>query len=101
MKLFLFHLLEILCSALSEVPFGEYDPTDCTTQKIEHGSNCTLTCAEGFELKGPMIKSCGGKRTGTWSQKNKHPRCVGKKHFIRLGIIVLKLNLIYVYLPVF
>ncbi|KXJ84393.1 hypothetical protein RP20_CCG009862 [Aedes albopictus] len=68
---------QILCSPLPKIPFGEYDPTDCAEQKSAHGSNCTLICNFGFELKGgPSTKSCGGKRNGVWTQKTKTPRCV-------------------------
>ncbi|XP_062536901.1 sushi, von Willebrand factor type A, EGF and pentraxin domain-containing protein 1-like [Armigeres subalbatus] len=68
---------QILCSPLPVIPFGEYDPTDCAEQKSAHGSNCTLVCNFGFELKGgPSTKSCGGKRNGVWTQKTKTPRCV-------------------------
>lgn len=69
---------EILCSALPSVSFGQYDPTDCTNQKMSHGTNCTLVCDVGFEVKGPSSKICGGKRTGIWSNRNKHQKCVGK-----------------------
>lgn len=72
-----FLILEILCASLNEVAFGQYQPSDCTEQKIMHGTNCTLTCAEGFEMKGPAVKTCGGKKTGIWSNRNKHPKCVG------------------------
>ncbi|XP_058442915.1 sushi, von Willebrand factor type A, EGF and pentraxin domain-containing protein 1-like isoform X2 [Malaya genurostris] len=68
---------QILCPTLPKIPFGEYDPTDCADQKSAHGSNCTLICNFGFELKGgPSTKSCGGKRNGVWTQKTKTPRCV-------------------------
>lgn len=73
----IFSVLEILCPTLPEVKFGQYDPTDCTSQKAVHGSNCTLSCDAGFEVKGPSIKSCAGKRTGVWSNRNKIPKCVG------------------------
>lgn len=62
---------------MNEVTFGHYDPEDCTQQKIMHGTNCTLTCNPGFELKGPPVKTCGGKKTGIWSNRNKHPKCIG------------------------
>lgn len=63
---------------MPKIPFGEYDPTDCSEQKIAHGFNCTITCPFGFEVKGgPSVKSCGGKRTGVWSNKNKSPKCIG------------------------
>lgn len=69
---------EILCPALPKIPFGDYDPTDCSEQKIAHGFNCTIKCPFGFEVKGgPSVKSCGGKRTGVWSNKNKSPKCIG------------------------
>lgn len=73
----LFFGTEIVCSGLPEVAFGEYDPTDCTNQKVVHGSNCTLMCAPGFEVKGPTVKSCGGKKLGIWSNRSKLPKCVG------------------------
>lgn len=58
--------------------FGQYDPTDCSEQKQAHGTICTLTCGEGFKVaKGPETKICGGKKTGIWSKKNQHPKCVG------------------------
>lgn len=69
--------LEITCFGLPQVPFGYYDPTDCQDQKVVHGSNCTLICEPGFEVKGPTVKSCGGKKSGIWSNRNKHPKCVG------------------------
>lgn len=68
---------EILCPPLPKVSFGEYEPSDCTEQKTAHGLNCTIHCYPGFEAKGVSIKSCTGKRTGTWSNRNKQPRCVG------------------------
>lgn len=71
--------LEIMCAGLPEISkFGHYDPTDCTNQKVAHGSNCTLICDEGFEVKGPTVKTCGGKKSGVWSNRSKLPKCVGK-----------------------
>lgn len=67
---------EILCNVLPPVSFGHYDPTDCTDQKLAHGTNCTLICDAGFEAKGPSSKVCGGKKTGVWSHRNKQPKCV-------------------------
>lgn len=61
--------------------FGYYDPTDCTNQKVVHGSNCTLICEEGFEVKGPTVKTCTGKRSGVWSNRNKLPKCVGQQQY--------------------
>ncbi|XP_049280450.1 sushi, von Willebrand factor type A, EGF and pentraxin domain-containing protein 1-like [Anopheles funestus] len=67
---------QILCPALPKVAFGTYDPTDCAESKSAFGTNCTLICDFGFEMKGgPSTKQCGGKRTGTWS-KMKTPRCI-------------------------
>lgn len=57
--------------------FGRFDPSDCQDQKVVHGSNCTLICEPGFEVKGPTVKTCGGKKSGIWSNRNKHPKCVG------------------------
>lgn len=71
--------VEILCPPLPKVSFGEYDSNDCTEQKIAHGYNCSLHCKSGFEVKGNPIKSCSGKRSGTWSNRSKQPKCVGKK----------------------
>lgn len=71
--------LEITCTGLPEInKFGHYDPTDCTNQKVTHGSNCTLICDPGFEVKGPTVKTCGGKKSGVWSNRSKLPKCVGK-----------------------
>lgn len=76
--LFINIYLEILCSPLPKITsFGVYEPTDCSEQKVSHGSNCSLICPPGFEIKGPSTKSCSGKRTGVWSNKNKTPKCVG------------------------
>uniref|UniRef100_A0A182PU12 Sushi, von Willebrand factor type A, EGF and pentraxin domain-containing protein 1 n=1 Tax=Anopheles epiroticus TaxID=199890 RepID=A0A182PU12_9DIPT len=67
---------QILCPALPKVAFGTYEPTDCAESKSAFGTNCTLICDFGFEMKGgPSTKQCGGKRTGTWS-KLKTPRCI-------------------------
>lgn len=66
----------ILCTALPRVPFGMYDPTDCDEGKSAHGTNCTISCDEGFELKGPAFKLCNGKRNGVWSNKNKNVKCI-------------------------
>lgn len=71
------NISEILCSGLPEVTFGHYDPTDCTNSKVVHGSNCSLICDSGFEVKGPTIKTCGGKKSGIWSNRSKLPKCVG------------------------
>uniref|UniRef100_A0A182NDP0 Sushi, von Willebrand factor type A, EGF and pentraxin domain-containing protein 1 n=1 Tax=Anopheles dirus TaxID=7168 RepID=A0A182NDP0_9DIPT len=51
--------------------------TDCKRPvSSAFGTNCTLICDFGFEMKGgPSTKQCGGKRTGTWS-KQKTPRCI-------------------------
>jgi len=61
---------------LPKVPFGFYGADECFEQKSPYGTNCTFTCNEGFELKGPSIKACAGTRNGAWSQKSKTPRCV-------------------------
>ena len=67
--------IEILCPPLPKIPFGSYDSEECI-QKSPYGTNCTLSCEEGFEIRGPSLKICGGTRNGAWSQKNKIPRCV-------------------------
>lgn len=72
---------------MPEVNFGQYDPTDCTDQKIAHGTNCTLICAPGFEAKGTLIKTCHGKKTGVWTNRNKFPKCVGS-FIMKLKMIV-------------
>lgn len=69
---------EILCSGLPAVKFGLYDPSDCTDPKVVHGTNCTLACDPGFDVKGPLVKSCGGKKSGIWSSRSKQPKCIGK-----------------------
>lgn len=51
--IFIQNVSEILCSGLPEVTFGHYDPTDFTNSKVVHGSNCSLICDSGFEVKGP------------------------------------------------
>lgn len=40
--------------------------------------NCTITCFDGFDIKGPATKSCGSTngKNGAWTQKSKIPRCV-------------------------
>jgi sushi, von Willebrand factor type A, EGF and pentraxin domain-containing protein 1 len=67
---------EILCQPLPKIPFGSYSSEDCTDQKSFYGTNCTISCEEGFEVKGPSFKNCVGNRNGAWTQKNKIPRCV-------------------------
>ena len=62
--------------------FGGYDPTDCAVQKALHGSNCTIVCPDGFDVKGPAMKTCTGRRTGVWSNRNKTPKCVGTYIFL-------------------
>lgn len=68
--------VEILCHPLPSIPFGSYNYEECEESKSPYGTNCTLTCQEGFEIKGPSSKTCGGTRNGAWSQKSKVPRCV-------------------------
>lgn len=65
-----------MCPTLPKLQFGEYDPADCTNHKSAYGSNCTVVCHPGFEVKGPNNKLCGGKRSGIWSNKSKAPKCV-------------------------
>lgn len=71
---------EILCPILPKIPYGSYDSDDCFESKSSFGTNCTVICDEGFELKGPATKTCGSasssSRNGAWTQKNKIPRCV-------------------------
>lgn len=67
---------QILCPALPNIPFGIYDPADCEGSKSSLGTNCSISCIEGFQLKGPSLKTCNGKRNGVWSNKNKHPKCI-------------------------
>lgn len=67
---------QILCPPLPNIPYGSYEPADCEGSKSSLSTNCTITCMEGFELKGPSFKVCNGKRNGVWSNKNKHPKCV-------------------------
>lgn len=67
---------QILCPPLPNIPFAVYEPADCTGSKSSLGTNCTIICMEGFELKGPSFKVCNGKRNGVWSNKNKHPKCI-------------------------
>lgn len=67
---------EILCQPLPQIQFGSYDSEDCVEQKSPYGTNCSVTCNDGFEIKGSALKTCGGTRNGAWSQKNKIPRCI-------------------------
>ncbi|XP_059610984.1 sushi, von Willebrand factor type A, EGF and pentraxin domain-containing protein 1-like [Phlebotomus argentipes] len=67
---------QIFCSKLPKITFGSYDPTDCDENKSTHGTNCTIICDEGFDIKGPVQKTCTGKRNGFWTHKSKHPKCV-------------------------
>lgn len=67
---------QILCPALPNIPFGIYEPADCEGSKSSLGTNCSISCMDGFQLKGPATKTCNGKRTGVWSTKNKHPKCI-------------------------
>lgn len=67
---------QILCPALPKIPFGIYEPEDCEGSKSSLGTNCSISCMEGFALKGPSMKICSGKRIGVWSNKNKHPKCI-------------------------
>jgi CUB/sushi domain-containing protein len=62
---------------LPKIPNGNYDTDECFEQKSPFGTNCTITCDDGFELKGPTTKTCESKngRNGVWSQKNKVTRC--------------------------
>lgn len=63
---------------LPKIPFGSYDYEECFEQKSPVNTNCTITCDEGFELKGPAVKTCAtaNNRNGAWTQKSKIPRCV-------------------------
>lgn len=67
---------QILCHALPSIPFAQYEPSDCEGSKSALGTNCTITCMDGFQLKGPQMKTCNGKRNGVWSNKNKTPKCI-------------------------
>lgn len=67
---------EILCPPLPKIPFGSYNYEECHEAKSPYGTNCTLTCQDGFDIKGPSVKSCAGTRNGAWSQKAKIARCV-------------------------
>lgn len=63
---------------LPKIPFGTYDNDECFEQKSPVSTNCSVICDEGFEIKGPAVKTCStsNNRNGVWSQKNKNPRCV-------------------------
>lgn len=61
---------------MPQIANGKFDSDNCFETKTMYGSNCTLTCNEGFEIKGPSIKTCGGTRNGVWTPKNKIPRCI-------------------------
>ena len=67
---------QILCPPLPKIPFAIMDPVDCSESKMSHSTNCTIDCEEGFELKGPAVKTCQGTRNGAWTQKSKVPRCL-------------------------
>lgn len=67
---------QILCPALPAIPFVIYDPADCEGQKSSLGTNCSISCMNGFRLKGPSLKTCNGKRNGVWTNKNRHPKCI-------------------------
>ncbi|KAL7020531.1 hypothetical protein ACKWTF_011569 [Chironomus riparius] len=63
---------------LPKIPFGFYEFDECFEQKSPVNTNCTITCEDGFELKGPAFKTCTttNNRNGAWTQKSKIPRCV-------------------------
>lgn len=52
------------------------DPPSCHYGKQEFAKKCKIVCDEGFKLRGPAEKICGGRR-GVWSNKFEDSICVG------------------------
>jgi hypothetical protein len=65
-----------MCPAFKPIPYLIFDPPECGEHKSQFGTNCSFSCEFGFELKGPAMKTCVGKKNGQWSHKAKMPKCV-------------------------
>lgn len=66
----------IMCPAFKSIPYMIFDPPECAEHKSSFGRNCSFSCEFGFELRGPVVKVCQGKKNGIWSHKLKMPKCV-------------------------
>ena len=53
---------------------GTLSPAKCLLAKMRYGDECNVTCAAGFELRGPAVRKCSGQ--GTWSDEDAKTRCV-------------------------
>jgi hypothetical protein len=72
---FLFWAVALFCPPLPEIPNGKYTPVGCTINKQVYGTKCNISCAAGFQLKGPKSRVCGG--VGKWSGRDINT-CLGE-----------------------
>nr|CAD7255736.1 unnamed protein product [Timema shepardi] len=63
------------CPPLPKLNHGLITPRECTTTKQLYGTRCNVSCSDGFALRGPRTRNCGGK-AGTWSGRNFINKCV-------------------------
>ncbi|XP_044001596.1 sushi, von Willebrand factor type A, EGF and pentraxin domain-containing protein 1-like [Aphidius gifuensis] len=69
---------QIKCEPLKPFENGKIIPEICTgNKKLNFGTNCTITCLNGFTLEGPAKRKCGGNR-GLWSHRKVINQCIDK-----------------------
>ena len=86
------------CDALSEVAHGYYRPNNCTTEKHDVGSVCTLACQQGFYPDVDVTLECT--ISSEWWSRGA-AKCEGRQVIsitrMSLTFMCLQLASVYVY----
>ena len=76
LRLNLFFIVARPCQALRPVRNGSVSPASCTTGPSQPGSNCTVSCSNGYRFVGNPLLICYG--NGQWSNYGRPMFCMGR-----------------------
>ena len=64
----------------------QVSPSHCLSSFQKYGSNCSFSCAHGYQLNGPPSTQCGG--GGAWSAQVNSVSCKGMTAVVHLLVII-------------
>ena len=70
-----FSVLLASCPALTVGRLVKISPRSCVTSRMKINTNCSFSCPQGYQLKGPSYKQCGS--SGNWKDSAKSVTCTG------------------------
>ncbi len=64
----------VFCNPLPKVINGTILPAKCLQVKMRYAEECAVTCAPGYELRGPAERRCS--EQGKWTDEEIRTRCI-------------------------